>query len=68
MKYFGAYEAVSECVTEGVLLEDKTYSTGLTMSDPDILVPMNRLGHSSSVMHKFVGKTHDIFEKLKIMS
>ena len=33
------YEAVSQCVTERVLCEDKTHSTGLTKSDPDILVP-----------------------------
>ena len=33
------YEAVYEWVTERVLREDKTNSTGLTMSDPDILVP-----------------------------
>ena len=33
------YEAVYEWVTERVLREDKTHSTGLTMSDPDILVP-----------------------------
>ena len=33
------YEAVSEWVTERVLREDKTHSTGLTMSDLDILVP-----------------------------
>ena len=29
---------------------------------------MNRLGHSSPVMHKVEGKTHNILEKLKIMS
>ena len=29
---------------------------------------MNRLGHRSPVMNKFVGITHDIFEKLKITS
>ena len=29
---------------------------------------MNRLGHSSPVMHKVEGKTHTILEKLKIMS
>ena len=33
------YEAVYEWVTERVLREDKTQSTELTMSDPDILVP-----------------------------
>ena len=34
------YKAVFEWVTERVLCEDKTPSTGgLTMSDPDILVP-----------------------------
>ena len=33
------YEAGSERVTERVLREDKTHSTGLIMSDPDILVP-----------------------------
>ena len=33
------YEAVSEWVTERVLRADKTPSTGLTMSDLDILVP-----------------------------
>ena len=33
------YEAVSESVTERVLREDETHSTGLTMFDPDILVP-----------------------------
>ena len=33
------YEVVSELVTERALREDKTHSTGLTMSDPDILVP-----------------------------
>ena len=33
------YEAVSECVTERVLREDKSHSTGLTMSDPPIMVP-----------------------------
>ena len=33
------YEAVYEWVTERVFREDKTHSTGLTMSDPDILVP-----------------------------
>ena len=29
---------------------------------------MNHLGHSSRVMHKLEGKTHNIFEKLKITS
>ena len=29
-----AYEAVSEWVSERVLHEDKSHSTGLTMSDP----------------------------------
>ena len=29
---------------------------------------MNRLGHSSPVMHKIEGKTHNILEKLKITS
>ena len=29
---------------------------------------MNRLGHSSPVMHKVEGKTHTILEKLKITS
>ena len=29
---------------------------------------MNRLGHSSRVMHKVEGKTHKFFEKLKITS
>ena len=33
------YEAVSEWVTERVLREDKNHSTGLTMSDPPIMVP-----------------------------
>ena len=33
------YEAVSEWVTGKVLREDKTHSTGLSMSDPNILVP-----------------------------
>ena len=33
------YEAVFEWVTERVLLEDKTHSSGLTMSDPKIIVP-----------------------------
>ena len=28
------YEAVSEWVTERVVCEDKSHSTGLTMSDP----------------------------------
>ena len=32
------YEAGSESVTERVLHEDKTHSTGLTISDPNILV------------------------------
>ena len=32
-------EAVSELVTERVLREDKTHSTGMKLSDPDILVP-----------------------------
>ena len=30
---------MSDEVTERVLREGKTHSTGLTMSDPDILVP-----------------------------
>ena len=33
------YEAVSEWVTEKVLRGDKNHSTGLTMSDPQIMVP-----------------------------
>ena len=33
------YEAVYEWVTERVLREDKTHSSGLTVSDPDMLVP-----------------------------
>ena len=35
---YESYEAVSEWVTEKVSCEDKTHSTGLTMSVPDILV------------------------------
>ena len=34
------YEAVSERVTEIVLHEDKNHSTGVTMSDPQIMVPI----------------------------
>ena len=34
-----AYESVSELVTERVLREDKTHSTGLTMRDIHIMVP-----------------------------
>ena len=34
-----AYEAMSEWFSARVLCEDKTHSTGLTMSDLDILVP-----------------------------
>ena len=33
------YETVSERVTERVLREDKNHSTGLKMSDPQIMVP-----------------------------
>ena len=35
----GLYEAVSDLVTKRLLREDKTHSTGLTMSDTDTLVP-----------------------------
>ena len=35
----GVYKAVSESVTERELREYKTHSTGLTMSDPQIMVP-----------------------------
>ena len=62
------YEAVSEWVTERVLREDKSHSTGLTMRDPDILVPYEQDGHSFPVMHNVEGKTHKLLEKLKIMS
>ena len=34
--------AVSEWVTERVLCVDKTYSTGIKMSDPDILLQKKR--------------------------
>ena len=33
------YGAISEWVTERVLREDKIHSTGLTISDFDMLVP-----------------------------
>ena len=59
---------MSEGVTERVLREDKSHSTGLTMSDPQIMVPKNRNGHSSPVKHKVEGKPHKILEKLKITS
>ena len=43
LRYFNlsklAYKAVSESVTERVLLKDKSHSTGLTISDPPIMVP-----------------------------
>ena len=45
------YGAVSEWVTERVLCEDKTHSTELTMSDPHIMLPNKRNGHSSTVKH-----------------
>ena len=35
---FDVYEALSELVTERVLREDKSHSTGLTMNDPKIMV------------------------------
>ena len=60
------YEAVSEWVTERVLREDKTHSSGLTVSDPKSWCQINRLGHRSSVMHNVEGKTQTHLEKLKI--
>ena len=48
------------------MCEDKTHSTGLTMSDPDILVPKEPC--SSPVMYKVEGKTHKLLEKLKVAS
>ena len=57
------YEAVSEWVTERLLREDKTHSTGLTLTS---WCQMNRDSHSSPVMHKVEGKPHEIVEKMKI--
>ena len=43
-------QAMSEWVRERVLSEDKAHSTGLTMSDPDILVP-NKAWHAKLSSH-----------------
>ena len=56
------YEFYLHAILERVLREDKTHSTGLTMSDPDILVP------NEPSWHKVKGKTLNILEKLKITS
>ena len=54
-----AYLAMRPCLNE----LQKEYCVTLISR-----VQMNRLGHSSPVMHKDEGKTHTILEKLKIAS
>ena len=51
------------CLNElqkGLLCEDKTHRTGLTMSDPDILVPNEPSWSQLSSHAEIEGKTHNI--------
>ena len=45
--------------------EDKTHSTGLKLSDPDILVPNEPWCHSSPAMDRVEGKTQFFFGQIE---